>query len=65
MLAARIDGEFPLDRLATSARPHISRLLADGLLAPQTLAQKRIHLTLRGRLLADGIVRILSDHLLT
>jgi len=63
MLAARVDGEFSLDRLRESARPHIARMLADGLLTPGTVTERRIHLTLRGRLLADGIVRTLSDHL--
>lgn len=63
MLAVRIDGVFPLDRLAASARPEIARMLADGLLAPETVSRRRIHLTRRGRLLADGIVRTLSDHL--
>jgi oxygen-independent coproporphyrinogen-3 oxidase len=63
MLAARIDGAYPLDRLETTAREDIARMLADGLLAPATIATGRIHLTRRGRLLADGIVRTLSDHL--
>lgn len=63
MLAVRIDGEYPLDRLAPSAREDIARMLAEGLLAPATVATGRIHLTRAGRLLADGIVRTLSDHL--
>lgn len=63
MLAVRIDGEFPLDRLGPSAREEIARMLAEGLLAPQTVTTRRIHLTRAGRLLADGIVRTLSDHL--
>nr|WP_232483298.1 radical SAM family heme chaperone HemW [Brevibacterium yomogidense] len=63
MLAVRIDGEYPLDRLAPSAREHIAHLLAEGLLAPATVSTGRIHLTRAGRLMADGIVRTLSDHL--
>jgi oxygen-independent coproporphyrinogen-3 oxidase len=63
MLAVRIDGAYPLDRLTDGARPHIARMLADGLLDPETVRTRRIHLTRTGRLLADGIVRTLSDHL--
>ncbi|WP_029089063.1 radical SAM family heme chaperone HemW [Brevibacterium album] len=63
MLALRVDGEYPLARLADSARPVIARLLAEGLLGAETVRTGRIHLTLRGRLLADGIVRELADHL--
>ena len=65
MLAVRIDGAYPLDGLTDGARPHIARMLADGLLAPETVRTGRIHLTRTGRLLADGIVRTLSDHLQT
>src|SRR5690606_5182560 len=36
MLAARIDGAYPLDRLEPTAREDIARRLADGLLAPAT-----------------------------
>ncbi|WP_291798988.1 radical SAM family heme chaperone HemW [Brevibacterium sp.] len=63
MLALRVDGEFPLARLADSARPVIARLLAEGLLGAETVRTGRVSLTLRGRLLADGIVRELADHL--
>jgi putative oxygen-independent coproporphyrinogen III oxidase len=54
MLRVRLRDGIPLDRVdATGA----ARALAGGLLEPEAWAQGRLVLTLRGRLLADAVVR--------
>lgn len=54
MLRVRLREGIPLDRLdATGA----ARALADGLLEPGPYADGRLVLTLRGRLLADAVIR--------
>ena len=44
---------LPVDR--------IDALVADGLVAPAAADSRRLVLTLRGRLLADAVVRSLTD----
>lgn len=54
-------GEAP-DRAALAKRRHKTMVLAaDGLLRPDMLARSRMVLTLRGRLLADTVIRELWD----
>ncbi len=57
MLRLRLAEGLPLARLADSGREAAVRAAADGLLDPTVLADGRAVLTLRGRLLADGVVR--------
>ena len=51
----------PLDLLTPAGRTAARRALADGLLRPGPYAEGRAALTLRGRLLADAVVRDLVD----
>jgi oxygen-independent coproporphyrinogen-3 oxidase len=54
MLRVRLRDGIPLDRVdATGA----ARALSDGLLEPRAYEQGRLVLTLRGRLLADAVIR--------
>ena len=54
MLRVRLRDGIPLDRVdATGA----ARALADGLLEPAAYEDGRLVLTLRGRLLADAVIR--------
>jgi putative oxygen-independent coproporphyrinogen III oxidase len=57
MLQLRLDTGFPLDEIAAPARPVVARALADGLLDPGPFRAGRAVLTLRGRLLADALIR--------
>lgn len=59
MLATRISNGLPTDELTRRGRTAIAALIADGLVdGPEALAG-RVVLTLRGRLLADAVVRAL------
>jgi hypothetical protein len=52
-----VDG-LPIDALRPEGRSAIAGLIADGLVnGAAALRQKRVLLTLRGRLLADTVVR--------
>ncbi|MEH0936891.1 radical SAM family heme chaperone HemW [Micromonospora psammae] len=57
MLRLRLDSGLPLAALDDAGRAGAGRALADGLLAPAEYAAGRAVLTLRGRLLADAVVR--------
>jgi putative oxygen-independent coproporphyrinogen III oxidase len=57
MLELRLDSGFPLAEVDRRARPVVARALADGLLEPGPFGRGRAVLTLRGRLLADALVR--------
>jgi oxygen-independent coproporphyrinogen-3 oxidase len=57
MLAVRLADGLALDRLTDAGRQAAARAVADRLLEPAAHSAGRVVLTLRGRLLADGVVR--------
>jgi oxygen-independent coproporphyrinogen-3 oxidase len=57
MLRLRLDSGLPLDRLEAAGVEVARRAATDGLLDASALASGRAVLTLRGRLLADALVR--------
>jgi oxygen-independent coproporphyrinogen-3 oxidase len=57
MLELRLDTGYPLAEVAPRARPRVASALADGLLEVEAFKAGRMVLTLRGRLLADALVR--------
>jgi oxygen-independent coproporphyrinogen-3 oxidase len=61
LLELRLSEGCPLDLLLEAGRKAADRALADGLLAAGPFAAGRAVLTLRGRLLADAVVRDLTD----
>jgi hypothetical protein len=61
LLLVRLRDGLPLDALASSKRPEVAGLIADGLVEPAAALRGRVVLTLRGRLLADAVVRRLID----
>lgn len=61
LLATRIRDGLSIDRLESSARPAVAGLIADGLVHGAAAIAGRIELTLRGRLLADAVVRRLTN----
>lgn len=61
MLGLRIVEGLPLGELSATGRRGAIRAAADGLLDPVALADGRAVLTVRGRLLADAVVRDLTD----
>lgn len=61
LLELRLREGCPLDLLAADGLAAAERALADGLLDADAYADGRAALTLRGRLLADGVVRDLVD----
>jgi oxygen-independent coproporphyrinogen-3 oxidase len=57
LLAVRLSEGLPLADLTPAARERVAGLVADGLVEPSAaLAGRRLVLTRRGRLLADGVV---------
>ncbi|MCC5580646.1 coproporphyrinogen III oxidase [Microtetraspora sp. AC03309] len=60
MLELRLASGFPLADLRPSARTVCARALADGLLDVEAFKRGRAVLTLRGRLLADALIRDLT-----
>ncbi|MEV7807765.1 radical SAM family heme chaperone HemW [Microbispora sp. NPDC088329] len=60
MLELRLASGFPLAGLAPQARTACARALADGLLEVEAFKAGQAVLTLRGRLLADAVVRDLT-----
>lgn len=62
MLAARIDSELRLETLAPGSEAAIRQFLSQGLLDPAAAADGRFSPTLQGRLLADHMVRVLTDY---
>ena len=58
LLEIRLVEGLPVTALDAPGRSHVARLVADGLV---DLVAERLVLTLRGRLLADAIVRDLVD----
>ncbi len=63
MLAARIRDGLPPDSLPAGARSAVAEFEASGLLEPGAAARGQWRPTLTGRLLADHLVRVLTDHL--
>lgn len=61
LLELRLQDGCPLDILAPAGLAASRRALADGLLEPGPYERGRAVLTLRGRLLADAVVRDLVD----
>jgi oxygen-independent coproporphyrinogen-3 oxidase len=61
LLEVRLREGLPLDVLRPLGRAAAARQVADGLLEPGAYALDRAVLTLRGRLLADAVVRDLVD----
>jgi oxygen-independent coproporphyrinogen-3 oxidase len=61
LLELRLAAGCPLDVLTAAGAAAAARAVADGLLEPVPYAEGRAVLTLRGRLLADAVVRDLTD----
>jgi oxygen-independent coproporphyrinogen-3 oxidase len=61
MLRLRLADGLPLERLSPSGRAAAATAVADGLLASASFEAGRAMLTLRGRLLADAVVRDLLN----
>ncbi|MER7788036.1 radical SAM family heme chaperone HemW [Streptomyces sp. NPDC097640] len=61
LLELRLAEGCPLDLLAPAGAAAAAKAMADGLLAPEPYGAGRAVLTLRGRLLADAVVRDLVD----
>ncbi|HHU10142.1 MAG TPA: coproporphyrinogen III oxidase [Intrasporangiaceae bacterium] len=58
LLGVRLADGLPLDRLRPAGRTAVAGLIADGLIDERAaLRERRIVLSLRGRLLADAVVR--------
>ncbi|MGO1311708.1 MAG: radical SAM family heme chaperone HemW, partial [Brevibacterium aurantiacum] len=62
MLAARIDSELPLDSLGAGSERAIRGFVKQGLLDGDAVDEGRFEPTLQGRLMADYMVRILTDY---
>ncbi|WP_324642026.1 radical SAM family heme chaperone HemW [Pseudarthrobacter sp. LT1] len=62
MLEARLQSGLEVSTLSSAGRHEVAGLIADGLVEPVAAFQGRLVLTLKGRLLADAVVRrILPD----
>ncbi|MDR2998744.1 MAG: radical SAM family heme chaperone HemW [Microbacterium sp.] len=62
LLRSRLAEGIPLDDLPIDNRDLVAGLIADGLVdGASALREKRLRLTLQGRLLADAVVRALTD----
>jgi putative oxygen-independent coproporphyrinogen III oxidase len=61
LLASRISDGLPVTELTTSGRTAVAGLIADGLVDAGAAIRGTVILTLRGRLLADAVVRRLLD----
>ena len=61
LLRSRLREGLPIAELATSGRTAVAGLIADELVNARAALAGRIELTLRGRLLADAVVRRLLD----
>lgn len=62
MLAARIDSELPLESLGLGSEAAIRTFVKQGLLDAEAVADGRFSPTLQGRLMADHMVRVLTDY---
>ncbi|MBT2486156.1 MULTISPECIES: radical SAM family heme chaperone HemW [unclassified Microbacterium] len=61
LLLSRIREGISIDTIPLANRTRVAGLIADGLVDPTAAIGGRIQLTLRGRLLADAVVRELTD----
>jgi len=61
LLRSRMSEGMPLDAIAADARTRVAGLIADGLVDAGAALRGTLVLTLRGRLLADAVVRALTD----
>ncbi|QEA29805.1 coproporphyrinogen III oxidase [Microbacterium sp. CBA3102] len=61
LLLSRIREGIAVDEMPAGNRSRVAGLIADGLVDPAAAIRGRIQLTLRGRLLADAVVRALTD----
>jgi putative oxygen-independent coproporphyrinogen III oxidase len=61
MLRTRVRDGLPLGELTASGRTAVAGLIADELVDARAALEGRVELTLRGRLLADAVVRRLLD----
>ncbi len=61
LLLSRIREGIAIDDLEADRRSRVAGLIADGLVDPAAAIGGRVQLTLRGRLLADAVVRELTD----
>jgi coproporphyrinogen III oxidase-like Fe-S oxidoreductase len=61
MLATRLTDGCPLAVLEPAGRAAAAAAVADGLAEPAAYAAGRVVLTLRGRLLADAVIRDLTS----
>ncbi|MFC4137238.1 MULTISPECIES: radical SAM family heme chaperone HemW [unclassified Microbacterium] len=62
LLRSRLSEGIPIDELPIDNRDIVAGLIADGLVdGASALREKRLRLTLQGRLLADAVVRALTD----
>ncbi|QEW00138.1 coproporphyrinogen III oxidase [Microbacterium caowuchunii] len=61
LLQSRIREGLPVDLVPASRRPQVAGLIADGLVEGADAVRGRVVLTRRGRLLADAVVRALTD----
>ncbi|MCW1249169.1 radical SAM family heme chaperone HemW [Acaricomes phytoseiuli] len=61
MLGVRLAGGLAISSLSTQSRSRIPGLIARELIEPKAVFQRRLVLTLQGRLLADAVVRELLD----
>ena len=59
LLATRLSDGLPIRDLSSAGRTAVAGLIADGLVIPEAALQGEVILTLRGRLLADAVVRAL------
>ncbi len=61
LLRSRIAEGLPLDQLDAAGRRGVASLIADGLIEGRAAVAGRVVLTLRGRLMADAVVRALTE----
>jgi oxygen-independent coproporphyrinogen-3 oxidase len=61
LLLSRIREGIAVSDLPLANRSRVAGLIADGLVDPMAAIGGRVQLTLRGRLLADAVVRQLTD----
>ncbi|WP_226532993.1 radical SAM family heme chaperone HemW [Microbacterium paraoxydans] len=61
LLLSRIREGVAVDEVPAANRSRVAGLIADGLVDPAAAIRGRIQLTLKGRLLADAVVRALTD----
>lgn len=61
LLRSRIREGLPVSELLGEGRHAVAGLIADGMVEPASAIRGRVVLTLKGRLLADAVVRALTD----